>query len=184
MATRTAALIPTGTWTVDPVHSSVVFSVKHMGIANVRGRFTEFDGTLEVKEELADCGARGSVKVGSIDTGERHRDEHLRGPDFFDVEAFPEMTFESTRVVAIDDDASRVIGNLTMHGITREIGLDVVIAGIDTDPWGNTRAGLEVTGRIKRSDFDMKFNQALGSGEMLVGDRVTMTLDISAVLQS
>jgi polyisoprenoid-binding protein YceI len=184
MATRTAPLIPTGTWIVDPVHSSIEFSVKHMGIANVRGRFTEFEGMLEMKEELAACRARGSVKVGSIDTGDSHRDEHLRSPDFFDVEEFPEITFESTRVEAIDDESSRVAGNLTMHGITREIRLDVHILGTDMDPWGNTRAGLEVVGRIKRSDFDMKFNQALGSGELLVGDKVTMSLDVSAVLQT
>jgi polyisoprenoid-binding protein YceI len=184
MATRTSPLIPTGTWTVDPAHSSVEFSVKHMGIANVRGRFTEFEGRLDMKEGLAESGAQGSVKVASIDTGEAQRDEHLRSPDFFDVAAFPEITFESTRVEAIDDESSRVHGNLTMHGITREVRLDVVIQGTDTDPWGNTRAGLEVVGTLKRSDFDMKFNQALGSGNMLVGDKVAVALDISAVLQT
>ena len=184
MATRTAPVIPTGTWTVDPAHSSVEFSVKHMGIANVRGRFTEFDGTLEMKEDLAGSRVRGSVKVASIDTGETQRDEHLRSPDFFDVGQFPEITFESTRVEAVDEDSSRVFGNLTMHGITHEIKLEVAIQGTDTDPWGNTRAGLEIVAKLKRSDFDMKFNQALGSGNMLVGDKVGVSLDISAVLES
>jgi polyisoprenoid-binding protein YceI len=184
MATRTSPLIHTGTWTVDPAHSSVEFSVKHMGIANVRGKFSEFEGTLDMKEQLADSRAHGAVKVASIDTGEAQRDEHLRSPDFFDAGAFPEITFESTRVEAIDGESSRVHGNLTMHGITREIRLDVVIQGTDTDPWGNTRAGLEVVGTLKRSDFDMKFNQALGSGNMLVGDKVAVALDISAVLQT
>jgi polyisoprenoid-binding protein YceI len=184
MATRTAPVIPTGTWTVDPAHSSVEFSVKHMGIANVRGKFTEFEGTLEMKEQLADCRAHGSVKAASVDTGEATRDDHLRSPDFFNVEKFPEITFESTHVEAIDDESSRVHGNLTMHGITREIRLDVLIQGTDTDPWGNTRAGLEVVGTLKRGDFDMKFNQALGSGNMLVGDKVAVALDISVVLQS
>ncbi len=183
MATRTTPLIPTGTWTVDPGHSSVEFSVKHMGIANVRGKFTEFEGTLEMQEELAASRARGSVKVASIDTGEAQRDEHLRSPDFFDVEEFPEITFESTRVEAVDEESSRVYGNLTMHGVTHEIKLEVLIQGTDTDPWGNTRVGLEVVGKLKRSDWDMKFNQALGSGNVLVGDRVAVTLDISAVLQ-
>jgi polyisoprenoid-binding protein YceI len=181
--TRTTPLIPTGTWRVDPAHSSVRFSVKHMGIANVRGKFGEFEGTLELKENLADCRASGTVKVASIDTGEPQRDEHLRSPDFFDVVEFPEMAFESTHVEAIDDESSRVRGNLTMHGITREISLDVVIQGTDTDPWGNTRAGLEIVGKLLRSDFDMKFNQALGSGNMLVGDKVGLALDISAVLE-
>jgi len=181
--TRAAPLIPTGTWTVDAGHSSVTFSVKHMGIANVRGHFAEFEGTLEMQESLADCRARGTVKVASIDTGDAQRDDHLRSADFFDVEAFPEITFESTHVEAIDDESSRVTGNLTMHGVTREITLDVVIQGTDTDPWGNTRAGLEIVGKLLRSDFDMKFNQALGSGNMLVGDKVGLALDISAVLQ-
>jgi polyisoprenoid-binding protein YceI len=182
-ATRTRPLIPTGTWKVDPAHSTVGFSVKHMGIANVRGKFTEFEGTLEVKENLADSQAYGTIKVASIDTDEPQRDEHLRSPEFFDVERFPEITFESTRVDAIDDESSRVTGNLTMHGVTREIKLDVLIQGSDTDPWGNTRAGLEAVGCLNRSDFDMKFNQALGSGNLLVGDRVALLLDISAVLQ-
>jgi polyisoprenoid-binding protein YceI len=184
MASRTAPVIHTGTWTVDPAHSNVEFSVKHMGIANVRGKFSEFEGTLQMEEDLAASRAHGSVKVASIDTGEAARDDHLRSPDFFNVEEFPEITFESTRIEAVDEDSSRVFGNLTMHGITHEIRLEVAIQGTDTDPWGNTRAGLEVVGKLKRSDWDMKFNQALGSGNMLVGDKVGLSLDISAVLQS
>ena len=184
MATRTSPLIPTGTWTVDPAHSEIGFSVKHMGIANVRGKFAAFEGTLEMNENLADSRAVGSVQAASIDTGETQRDEHLRSADFFNVEEFPELTFESTRVEAIDDESSRVYGNLTMHGITNEIKLDVLIQGTDIDPWGNTRAGLEIVAKLKRSDFDMKFNQALGSGNVLVGDKVAMALDISAVLQA
>jgi polyisoprenoid-binding protein YceI len=181
---RTRPVIPTGTWTVDPAHSAVGFSVKHMGIATVRGKFTEFEGTLEMQSQLSDCRAHGTVKVASIDTDEAQRDEHLRSPDFFNAEEFPEITFESTHVEAIDEDSSRVIGNLTMHGITREIRIDVLIQGTDTDPWGNTRAGLEAVATLKRSDYDMKFNQALGSGNALVGDKVSMLLDISAVLQA
>jgi polyisoprenoid-binding protein YceI len=181
MATRTAALVPTGTWVVDPGHSSVEFGVKHMGIATVRGRFTEFEGSLEVADDLARSKARGSVKVASITTGDEQRDTHLRSADFFDAERYPEITFESTRIEPIDEDSSRVFGNLTMHGITREVKLEVVFEGADTDPWGNERVGLEVVGVLKRSDFDMKFNQALGSGNMLVGDKVNVSLDISAV---
>jgi polyisoprenoid-binding protein YceI len=184
MATRTAPVIPTGTWTVDRAHSSVAFTVKHMGIANVRGQFTEFEGTLEMKPELSDCRAHGTVKAASITTGEAQRDDHLRSADFFDVEQFPEITFESTHVEAIDDESSRVRGNLTMHGITKEIRLDVLIQGTDTDPYDNVRAGLEVVGVLLRSDFDMKFNQALGSGNMLVGDKVKIALEISAILQT
>jgi polyisoprenoid-binding protein YceI len=183
MADRTKSLIPTGTWTVDAAHSTVGFAVKHMGIANVRGQFTEFQGTLEVGEDLASSSARGSVKVASITTDEEQRDKHLRSPDFFNVEEFPEILFESTLVEAIDDESTSVVGNLTMHGVTQEVRLKAVVQGTDTDPWGNERAGLEVVGCLKRSDFDMKFNQALGSGNVLVGDKVNMSLSISAVRQ-
>ena len=182
--TRTTPIIPTGTWKVDAAHSSVTFSVKHMGIANVRGRFDEFEGALEVRENLADARIYGTVKVASVDTGNPQRDEHLRGADFFDVEQFPEITFESTRVEPIDDERTRVTGNLTMHGVTREIVLEGQTQGTDTDPWGNTRAGVEGVGKLLRSDFDMKFNEALASGNKLVGDKVAIALDVSAVLQT
>jgi polyisoprenoid-binding protein YceI len=184
MAIRTAPRIPTGTWAVDAAHSSVEFAVKHMGIATVRGKFTEFEGTLGVGEDLASSAAQGTVKVASITTNEEQRDAHLRSPDFFDAENFPEITFESTRVEAIDDESSNVVGNLTMHGVTREVTLKAVVQGTDVDPWGNERVGLEAVGVLKRSDFDMKFNQALGSGNVLVGDKVNVSLDISAVKQA
>ena len=106
---------------------------------------------------------------------------HLRSADVFDADAFPEITFESTRVEPIDDDSSRVWGNLTMHGITHEVKLDLILQG--TDPWGNERAGAEIQGFLSRKDFDMKFNQALGSGNLLVGDKVRISLDISAILK-
>ena len=183
MAKRTKSLIPSGTWTVDATHSTIGFAVKHMGIANVRGEFTEFEGTLEVGDDLASSSARGSVKVASISTGEEQRDAHLRSEDFFNVGEFPEILFESTLVEAIDDESTSVVGNLTMHGITREIRLKAVVQGTDIDPAGKERAGLEAVGVLKRSDFDMKFNQALGSGNVLVGDKVNMSLDISAVRQ-
>jgi polyisoprenoid-binding protein YceI len=182
--TRTRSVIPPGTWRVDPAHSSVQFAVKHMGIATVRGKFTRFEGTVEVGEDLASSRAYGKVDVSSIDTDEPDRDAHLRSADFFDVEHFPEITFESTRVEPLDEESSAVYGNLTMHGVTREVRLDVNVEGTDTDPWGNERVGLEASGTLKRSDFDMKFNQALGSGNLLVGDKVNVSLDISAVKDS
>jgi polyisoprenoid-binding protein YceI len=179
--TRTHSAVPVGTWRVDPTHSSVQFAVKHMGIATVRGKFTRFEGTLDVRDDLASSKAYGKVDPASIDTDEPDRDAHLRSPDFFDVEHYPEITFESTRVEPIDEASSTVYGNLTMHGVTREIRLEVLAEGTDTDPWGNDRVGLAATGVLKRSDFDMKFNQALGSGNLLVGDKVNISLDISAV---
>jgi polyisoprenoid-binding protein YceI len=182
--TRTSPVVPPGTWTVDPAHSTVEFAVKHMGIATVRGRFNEFEGTLDVADDLGRSKVSGKVKAASITTNEADRDDHLRSPDFFDTERYPEIGFESTRIEGIDDTSSLVFGNLTMHGVTREVKLEVVISGTDEDPWGNTRVGLEAVGAIKRSDFDIRFNQALGSGNMLVGDKVTISLDISAIKQS
>jgi polyisoprenoid-binding protein YceI len=162
----------------------VEFAVKHMGIANVRGKFTEFEGTLEVGEDLASSSARGTVQVASITTDEEQRDAHLRSPDFFNVDEYPEIRFESTSIEAIDEESSHVVGDLTMHGVTHEVKLKTLVQGTDIDPWDNERVGLEVVGVLQRSDFDMKFNQALGSGNVLVGDKVRMSLDISAVKQA
>ena len=115
----TATIAPTGTWTVDATHSKVGFAVKHLGIATVRGEFTKFEGTLEIGEDLATSRAYGKVKTASIDTSEPARDEHLRAPDFFDAEQYPEITFESTSIEALDDEELRITGNLTIKGITQ-----------------------------------------------------------------
>jgi polyisoprenoid-binding protein YceI len=184
MSTTASTAIPTGTWNVDPAHSSVEFRVKHLGIATVTGRFREFEGTMEMRADLASSSARGVVKAASIDTNEPQRDEHLRSPDFFDVENYPEITFESTGIENVGDGVYHVSGDLTMHGVTKPITLHAESAGTEIDPWGNERVGIEATGELKRSDFDMKFNQALGSGNMVVSDKVRMNLDISAVKQS
>lgn len=181
MATTTQVSIPTGTWTVDPAHSSVEFRVKHLGISTVRGTFGEFEGTLEVGDDITSAKAYGKVNAASINTNEPKRDEHLRSADFFDVENSPEITFESTEIKPIDEDTFEVTGDLTMHGITKPITLTAEASGTELDPWGNERVGLEAIGTINRSDWDMKFNQALGSGNMMVSDKVVITLDISAV---
>jgi polyisoprenoid-binding protein YceI len=184
MSTTSTPIIPTGTWTIDPAHSKVGFAVKHMGIANVRGEFTEFEGTLETSEDLTSAKAYGTVKVQSVDTNEPQRDEHLRSGDFFDGADHPELRFESTKIEALDDEEFRITGNLTIHGVTNEIVLHAEFQGTDTDPYGNERVGLEVTGQLSRGDYEMKFNQALGSGNMLVGDKVKLALDISAIKQA
>ncbi len=173
--------IPTGTWTVDPSHSKVGFAVKHMGIATVRGEFTEFEGSLQIGEDLSTARAYGTVRVQSVDTNEPQRDEHLRSPDFFDAAQYPELRFESTSIEALDDEEFRITGKLTIHGVTNDIVLHAEVQGTDIDPWGNERVGLEVTGQLSRGDYDMKFNQALGSGNVLVADKVKLALDISAV---
>ena len=184
MSTTIATALPTGTWNIDPAHSKVGFAVKHMGIATVRGEFTEFEGTLEIAEDLSSAKAYGTVKATSVDTNEPQRDDHLRSPDFFDVARYPELRFESTSIEALDDEEFRITGKLTIHGVTDDIVLHADVEGTDIDPWGNERVGLEVTGQLSRGDYDMKFNQALGSGNMLVADKIKLALDISAVKQS
>jgi polyisoprenoid-binding protein YceI len=177
----TTTPIPTGTWTVDPSHSKVGFAVKHMGIATVRGVFGEFSGALEIGERIT---ASGVVKAGSVDTNEGQRDEHLRSADFFNAEEHPDLTFTSTRIEPDGDDEFVITGDLTMNGVTREVQLKAEVEGVDVDPWGNERVGLEITGQISRGDFGMTFNQALGSGNMLVSDKVKLALDVSAVKQA
>jgi polyisoprenoid-binding protein YceI len=184
MSTTAITAIPTGTWNVDPSHSSVEFRVKHLGISTVRGSFREFEGRIEVGEDTDSTRAYGKINPASIDTGEPKRDEHLRAPDFFDVENYPEITFESTKIEVIDEDEFHVTGDLTMHGVTHPITLQAEVTGTEQDPWGNTRVGLEAQGEINRSDWGMKFNQALGSGNMMVSDKVRISVDVSAVKAS
>ena len=186
MSTITAVTtpVPTGIWNVDPSHSRVEFQVKHLGIATVRGHFAEFEGSLEVGEDLDAVTARGLVKVDSVNTSEEKRDDHLRSADFFDVEQYEHITFESKDIVPVDEDTFEITGDLTLHGVTREITLKAEVTGTEEDPWGNERVGLEVTGQLNRGDYGMTFNQALGSGNMLVSDRVKLALDISAVKQA
>jgi polyisoprenoid-binding protein YceI len=183
-ASTTTTAVPTGTWVVDPAHTSVGFSVKHMGISTVRGTFGEFEGRLEIGADLASAKAYGTVKAAAVDTGQDQRDEHLRSPDFFDAAQYADITFESTKIESVDTESLRITGNLTMHGVTKEITLDAVVDGTETDPMGNERVGLEVAGQISRGEFGMKFNQALGSGNVAVSDKVKIALDISAIKQS
>ena len=183
-STATSTLIPTGTWTVDASHSSAGFSVKHLGIATVRGQFEEFEGTLEIGEDLSSARAYGTAQASSINTRDAGRDEHLRSADFFGADENPELRFESTEIRPLDGDTFEIQGQLTMNGVTNPVTLTAVVEGTETDPWGNDRVGLEVTGRINRGDWNMTFNQALGSGNLLVGEKVTLSLDISAVKQA
>jgi polyisoprenoid-binding protein YceI len=173
--------IAQGTWNVDPKHSSVEFQVKHMGIATVKGFFGEFSGKLEVGETVEQSVAEGTVVVESIATRDADRDAHLKSPDFFDAAEYPEITFRSTGIAPAGSGGLSIDGDLTIRGITKSVRLEAVVDGPDTDPWGNERAGIEAVGTISRGDYEMKFNQALGSGNMLVADKVNIVLQISAV---
>jgi len=183
-AAAATTIIPTGTWAADTAHSTLGFSVKHLGIATVRGSFGEFEGKLELGDDLSSAKITGSAKIDSIDTAEPQRDAHLKSADFFDAESHPELTFESTGIHQTGDASFEIVGDLTMHGVTHPITLKAELEGTETDPWGNERIGLEITGQLNRSEWGMKFNQALGSGNLLVSDVVKLALDVSAVKQA
>jgi len=176
--------VPTGTWTVDPVHSSVEFRVKHMMISTVRGRFGEFEATIEAAADYHESKVRGTVKAASIDTNEPRRDDHLRSADFFDAEQHPEITFESTGIEHVEKGDFRVSGELTMHGETHPAQFEVTVHGVTRDPQGQDRVGLEVRGTLSRGEFGLRWQQALETGGVVVGDEVRVSADISAVCTS
>jgi polyisoprenoid-binding protein YceI len=173
--------VPTGTWTVDPAHSSVEFRVKHMMISTVRGRFGEFEGTIDAAPDYHQSKVRGTVQAASIDTNETRRDDHLRSADFFDADHHPIISFESTAIEHRGKGDYHVTGNLMMHGETRLVAFEATVHGVTRDPQGNERVGLEVRGTISRSEFGLRWQQALETGGVVVGDEVRISADISAV---
>jgi polyisoprenoid-binding protein YceI len=174
------SFVPAGNWSVDATGSSVAFAVKHMGLATVNGRFGEFDGMLEMGAGAAR--ATGVVKAASIDTKEPVRDEHLRSsPDFFDVERYPEITFNSSRIDHLDGGRLRILGDLTMRGVTREIELHGRLNGTGHEAAADERIELELRAELNRRDFGLTWNQALETGGALLGNKVKIALEISAV---
>lgn len=176
--------VPTGTWTVDPAHSSVEFRIKHMMISTVRGRFGDFAGTIDAAPDYHQSKVRGAVKAASIDTNEPRRDDHLRSADFFDVEHHPEISFESTAIEHLEKGDYRVEGELTMHGETHPVQFEVTVHGVTRDPQGQDRVGLEARGTLSRGEFGLRWQQALETGGVVVGDEVRVVADISAVCTS
>jgi polyisoprenoid-binding protein YceI len=172
-------LLPTGTWSVDPVHSRVEFEVRQLGVATVRGAFDEFEGTLELHEDLAAARVHGSITVASLDTNRKRRDAHLRSYDFFDAERNPKITFESSEIRAIGAETFEIAGDLTIGGVTGPITLTAELQGTE-DPWGHPRVALAVRGRLNRTDYGVTPNPVLN---LMVSDEVELRLDISAVKQ-
>jgi polyisoprenoid-binding protein YceI len=172
------------TWNVDPTHAELGFAVRHLMLSTVRGRFGAVTGTVKVDE----ANPRNSkidvtIDVNSIDTRQEMRDNHLRSADFFDVENHPTLHFVSKRIDGDTTGEFKVTGDLTIRGTTREVTLDVSLQGQGKDPWGNERAGFEATGKIKRSDFGLTWNQALEAGGVAVGDEVKISIDVELVKQ-
>ena len=178
-STTTTTSIPQGTWSIDPSHSSVEFTVKHMGLATVRGQFTEFEGTIESDGERASVA--GTVQASSVTTHNQQRDEHLASNDFFGVEENPQITFNGESIELGEDGTVRIPGQITLKGVTKEIELTGDFAGAGVDPWGNERVGLEVSTKLDRRDFGLEWNQPLAGGGLLVSNNVTLLLSASAV---
>ena len=183
MSTLATAPSAISTWNLDAAHSVAEFKVKHMMISNVKGQFTKLTGALHFDEQdITNSAVEASIDAGSIHTRDAQRDAHLKSADFFDVEKFPALTFKSTAITRKSDDELAVAGDLTIHGVTRKIVFAVEGPTPSAkDPWGNTRLGLSATARINRKDYGLTWNAALETGGILVGDEITITLDVQFV---
>lgn len=171
-------------WNIDNAHSEVNFTVRHMMISNVRGRFEKFSGVVEFDEQNpANSSVDVQIDASSIDTREPQRDAHLKSADFLDVEKYPLLTFKSTRVEALGTDHGRITGDLTIRGVTRPAVLDVAYSGQAKSPWGTTSAGFTATTKINRKDWGLVWNVALETGGLLVGEEIKIELELEIVKQ-
>jgi polyisoprenoid-binding protein YceI len=171
-----------GTWKADPVHSEVAFSVRHLMVSKTRGRFTSYDATLVTGEDPLDSTVTATIDLASIHTGFELRDNHLRSADYFEIEKYPTMSYRSTGVRQ-SDDGWTVDGELTLHGITRQVPMALEVNGFGPDPFGGQRAGFSATAQINRRDFGIDLTTPLDGGGVAVGDKVSISLEIEAVLQ-
>jgi polyisoprenoid-binding protein YceI len=178
LATASTLSTATGTWEIDTAHTNLGFSARHAMVAKVRGQFTDFAGTFTIDgDNLAASSAELTIQAASIDTNSADRDGHLKSPDFLDVETFPTLTFVSTKVSAKGDDII-VAGDLTIHGVTKPVEIVYEFLGVSQDPWGNSKIGFEGRTKISRKEFGLVWNAALETGGVLVGDDITITLDV------
>jgi polyisoprenoid-binding protein YceI len=179
-----AAPAAISTWQLDPKHSTAEFAVRHMMVATVKGHLSGIEGMITFDEgDPTVSSVEADLDVATIDTRDPQRDAHLRSADFFDVEHFPKLTFRSTRIEP-SGDRYRIVGELTMHGVTREVVLDTALEGRQRDPWGSERAGFSAQTVLDRRDFGLTWNQALEAGAVLVGNDVRISIEIEAVRQS
>jgi polyisoprenoid-binding protein YceI len=172
-----------GTWIIDPVHSDVSFTVRHMMVSKVRGKFAAFSGEIVTGADPLDSSVTAEIDLRSIDTGSEQRDNHIRSADFFEVETYPTMTYRSTGV-RHDGDGFMVDGKLTLKGVTRDVPLTLELNGFGPDAYGGTRAGFTASAEINRRDFGVNFNAVMETGGTVVSDKVTIHLEIEAVLKA
>ncbi|HWH25568.1 MAG TPA: YceI family protein [Pseudolysinimonas sp.] len=174
--------MPSGTWKLDPTHSELTFSVKHLMISKVKGVFKDFDVTVVTAENPADSKVEATVQVASVDTKQKDRDQHLLAGDFFLADEHPEVTFTSTTIDANGEDFT-IAGDLTLRGVTKPVTLTGEFGGVATDPYGQTKAGATASTVINRQDFGVSFNQVLETGGFALGDDIKVEIDLQVVLQ-
>jgi polyisoprenoid-binding protein YceI len=185
--TSAATTIPgyvAGAWNIDPVHSEVGFSARHMMVSKVRGRFTEFSGQIVTGGDPLGSTVHAEIKLASITTGNEQRDDHIRSADFFEAETYPTMTYRSTGVRADGDGGYILDGELTLKGVTKGVPLTLELNGFGPDAYGGTRAGFTATGEINRRDFNVNFTAPLQNGGVVVSDKIGLHLEIEAVLEA
>jgi len=183
MSTIVKPDITPGTWAFDPAHSEIGFSVRHLMVSKVKGRFSTFDGSITIAEEPLESSVNVSVDMSSIDTRDENRDAHLRSPDFFETDKYPTMRFASTEVRP-ERDSYVVVGDLTIHGVTKPVELTVELNGVGSDPWGGRRIGFSATGEISRKAWGIDIDMPLENGGVVVGDKIKLYLEVEAVLQT
>ncbi|MGI9119681.1 MAG: YceI family protein [Acidimicrobiales bacterium] len=184
MTTQTSSSLDqiSGDYTLDPAHSRLGFVARHAMVTKVRGTFKDFAASLHVDAaDPSKSSARVTIQAASIDTGNSDRDAHLRTNDFFAMDEFPTITFESTRVAKVGDDTYRLSGDLSIRGVIKPVTVDFELAGAADDPWGNHRIGFEGSVTLNRKDWGINWNSPLGAGGVLVSDKVTLELDLSAI---
>ena len=182
--TITAEQIPgyrTGTWTIDPSHSEVGFSVRHLMVSKVKGNFETFEGVITIGENPLESSVTAEVDLSSINTRDEQRDGHLKSADFFEVENHPKLTFTSTSVEPSGSDF-KVTGDLTIKGVTKPVVLDLEFNGVHPDPWGGTRSGFSAETEISRKEFGVDFEIPMDGGGVVVGDKIKVILEVEAVL--
>ena len=181
-ATTTSAFA--ANYTIDPDHSSVGFKIKHLAISTVNGQFKNFSGNISFDPaHVADSKAEATIKTESVDTQQAKRDDHLRSPDFFEAAKFSEINFKTKKITDATPDSFKAEGDLTLHGVTKPVVLDVTVGGLGKDPYGNERAAFSATTKINRKDFGLVWSKTLDTGALVVGDDVTINLEIEGIKQ-
>ena len=169
-------------WVIDPAHSEITFKVKHLMISNVKGEFRTFQANID-GEDFTNSTISANIDASSISTNNNDRDTHLKSPDFFEVENYPEITFTSTSIKKVDDDEFKLVGDLTIKGTTKEITLDVEFGGFMKDPYGNEKAGFSINGKLNRKDFGLNWNAALEAGGVMVGNEIKINAEVQFIKQ-